>query len=367
MKIFLLGFYIAFVSLSYGIEVAKPLPGQMVYFKQKAKKAIEPVKPPVLPVKIVDCNLKDKKITISDDENFLKYHIATIKKFHDSIDKTIQEVTSKSPTSGQIAKIMFAISNLINNIDIITQSNHLDKVMDVINESDYLDTVSDIYDLLCDAKNFLHIFSLSFIEESVKELPVTNEFDKKIESEWYKNGFANLTKSINMLEKFVELESCRENIMSFLPLVEKNHKQISDVISKMVTATSNTFLDEASEFVESIQGFNTLLKEIETNICLLSSKGITQAGEIVSLAKGLHTYFSDLSNKLKEILDEIKVEKEAKTNKSIVHYSCKSDRFIQDIIHDIFLCKYNKMFYKQMNNDVSELLTLIKNLEEIKK
>lgn len=356
MKIFL----IVFVSLSYSFTPVKPhsLCTKMVVGKQKDKIAIEAVKSQPLAVQTVECKQKGK-LAVSNDENFLKNHILIMKKLHHSTDKTIQQVVNKTPTCNQVAKIMFDISNLINVIDIISESNHLDKVMDVINQSDYLETVSNIYELLCEAKNFLNIFSLSFIEETVQDLPVKNEFEKKIDSDWYKNGFVNLTKCIGMLEKFVELENCREDIMSFFPLVEKNHKQISTVICKMLTAPSATFLNEVSEFVDSIQDFNGLLHQIETNTCLISSKGITQAQEIVSLAKGLHTYFSDLVNKIKETLEEVK------TSENVEYYNCKSDALVQDVIHDIFLCKYNKMFYKQINNDVSKLLTLIKSLEDI--
>lgn len=366
MKILLLAFYIASVPLSYGSEIAKPLPAHMIYCKQKGKKATESEKVTILPEKKVACNLKEEKIKIPKEENFLKIHITTMKEFHDSLNKTIKQVTTKTPTSSQVAKIMFTISNLINNIDVITQSNHLDKVIDIISGSDDTETVNDIYQLLCEVKNFLHIFSLSFIEDKVNELPVINEFDKKIESEWYKNGFTTLTKCITMLEKFVELESCREDIMSFFPLVEKTYKQISEIISKMVTSTSATFLKEAQEFTTSIQEFQTILKQIETNTCLINSKGIAQAQEIVSLANVLSTYFSDLKNKLEEILEEVKINEEVKGNTHIQHYTCKSDGYIQDVIHDIFLCKYNKIFYKQMNNEVSKLLTLIKSIEEIK-
>lgn len=360
MKIFLLGFYIVFVSLSYGVEEAKPLSRKMLYCKQKRREATETERPLIFPEKKVDCNLKYKKITISNEESSLKNHILTVKKFRDSINKTIEEIANKNPSSSQIAKIVFDISNLINNIDLISQSDHLDKVTEVINQSDSLEQVSDIYELLCKVKNFLHIFSLSFIEDTVTDLPVKNEFQKKIDSDWFKEGFLNLTKYINILEKFVELESCREDIMSFLPLLEKNHNEIAGVISKMLTTTSATFLHELSEFLDFIEHFNGLLKQIETNTCLLNSKGITQAQEIVSLAKGLNTYFLDLFNKLKEALEEVK------TIENMECYNCKSDAFVQDVIHEIFLCKHNKMFYKQMNNDFNKLLTLIKGLEEIK-
>lgn len=358
MKMFLAVFYITFASLSYGFEPAKPQPFcvKTVVYKKKGKIAIEPAKPSTSTVQTIDCKKRDK---IPNNENFLKNHILMLKKFHNSMDKTIQEVVNKTPTSHQIAKIMFDVSNLINNIDIISQSNHLDKVMDVINQSDYLDAVSNIYELLCESRNFLNIFSLSFIEETVKDLPVKNEFEKKIESDWYKGGLVTLTKCISMLERFVELENCREDIMSFFPLVEKNHKQISSVICKMLTAPSATFLNDVSELVDSIQDFNGLLHQIETNTCLINSKGITQAQEIVSLAKGLHTYFLDLVSKIKETLEEVK------TSENMEYYNCKSDALIQDVIHDIFLCKYNKMFYKQINNDVSKLLTLIKSIEDV--
>lgn len=364
MKKLLLAFYITFIPLSYSVDLAKSLPAHMVYYKQKGKKISEPEKPIILPEKTVSCNLKDNKIK-PKGENFLKSHIESMKEFRDSINKTIEEVVNKTPTSNQIARIMVAISNLINSIDTITESNHLDKVMDVINESEDKETVSDIYEMLCEVKNFLHIFSLSFIEETVKELPIKNEFDKKIESDWYKNGSETLKKSITMLEKFIELESCRKDIMAFFPLVEKNYKQVCDQISKMVNSTSEDFLKESLGFVDSIQDFKGVLKQIETNTCLINSKGITQAQEIVLLAKGLQTYFSDLSNKLKEILEDVESNKEEKMSRNIEYDNYKSDGYIQDVVHYIFLCKHNKMFYKQMNNEVSKLLTLIKNLQEI--
>lgn len=364
MKKLLFAFYIVFIPLSYSVDLAKSLPPNMVYYKQKGKKISGPEKPIILPEKTVSCNLKDNKIK-PKGENFLKSHIKSMKEFHDSINKTIQEVVNKTPTSNQIARIMVAISNLINSIDTITESNHLDKVMDVINGLEDEETVNDIYELLCEVKNFLHIFSLSFIEETVKELPIKNEFDKKIESDWYKSGSETLKKSISVLEKFVELESCRKDIMAFFPLVEKNYQQVCDQISKMVNATSEDFLKESLGFVDSIQDFKEVLKQIETNTCLINSKGIAQAEEIVLLAKGLQTYFSDLSNKLKEILEDAESNEEEKMSTNIEYNNYKSDGYIQDVVHYIFLCKHNKMFYKQMNNEVSKLLTLIKDLQEI--
>lgn len=366
MKKLLLAFYITSIPLGYSVNLAKSLPAQIVYYKQKSPKIVEPEKPPVVLDKTISCNLKDHKIVKPKGENFLKCHIASMKEFHQSIHKTIQQVVNKTPTSNQIAKIMVAISNLINHIDTITESNHLDKVIDVIKESEDTETLEDIYLLLCEAKNFLHIFSLSFIEDTVKELPIKNEFDKKIESDWYKNGSATLTKCIAILEKFVELENCREDIMSFFPLVEKNYNQVSELIFKVVTSTNKTFLKEVLAFIDSVEDFKGVLKQIETNTCLVSSKGIVQAQEIVLLAKRLYIYFSDLSNKLKEIVEDTEVTKEEKTNGAIQSDHSESDGFIQDVMHYIFVCKHNKMFYKQMNNEVSKLLTLIQSLEEIK-
>lgn len=365
MKLFLLGLYLIVSGLGYSIETAKPVVTKKISFKQKSSKVIENNKKDSSFLEQKGCDLEDIGVEIPDSNNLFKVAISKMKKFQDNIDKTIQQVTNKNPTSIQVANIVFNVSNLINSLEMIIQSNQLEKVIDVADKLQYSDIENDISNLLCEVKKFLHIFSLSFIEESVKELPVVNEFDQKIQSEWYKNGFANLKKSINILEKFVELSSCREDIIAFFPVIEDNYKKISDIVSKIATETSDNFLDETLNFVQYIQNFCILLQHIETNACLISGKGITYAEEISSVAKNLRIYFSDLSHRLKEILDEVNSDDKINISENIRRYNFNADAFIQDIIHDIFSCKYNKMFYKQINDEIDSLITLIKGIKEI--
>lgn len=98
------------------------------------------------------------------------------------------------------------------------------------------------------------------------------------------------------------------------------------------------------------------MEQIENNTYLVSNKNLTHFKNLHTLVTGLRGYFINLLIKSDEILGGVNTGKDC--------YDSKSDAFIQDIMHMIFLYKYNKMDYKQMNNEVSQLITQIKNLQD---
>ena len=281
---------------------------------------------------------------------FIKY-ISIVKKLYDSVNKTIQkslvEFPDKEPTAQIIAKIVHDSSNLGNTLNTIVQSKHFDKL-----------NKETICKPLCEAGKFLNDFSRSFIED-LPDVSIPKDFKTKVASDWFKNGMFNIGSTIKTLEKHLQLENSQLDLVSYLPLIKNKHRELTDTVCRMLKTDNETFIDDILDFNRYATEFSKLMEQMENNEYLVSNKNITQFKTISSLTSALHGYFINLLTKSDEILDEIKTDGEC--------FNSKSDAFIRDIMHMIFLYKYNKMDYKQMNNEVLQLIAKINNLQESKK
>lgn len=284
-------------------------------------------------------------------KNFFSKHIPIIKKLHESINKTIQksltEFTDKEPPANVIGKIIHDSANLKNTINTVIQSKHLNNL-----------NQENICKPLCEDRKFLDDFSRSFIEE-IPEVSIPKDFKTKVTSDWFKNGMFNIGSNIKTIEKHLKLEDSQGDLLSYLPLIKNKYRELTDTVCRILRTDTETFIDDVLNFNGYVKDLSKIMEQLQNNSYLAANKNITQFRNLTYLINGLCGYFINLVNKSDEILEELKAGREC--------YDSKSDAFIQDIMHMIFLYKYNKMDYKQMNNEVSQLITQIKNLQESKK
>lgn len=296
----------------------------------------------------LDCNDTCEVDEPTTCKNFFNKHIPIIKKLHESINTTIEksltEFPDKEPTAQVIGKIIHESSNLRNTLNKIVQSKHLNN----INEE-------NICKPICEGGKFLDDFSRSFIED-LPNISIPKDFKTKVTSNWFKNGMFNIVSAINTLEKQVKLEDSQGDLVSYLPLLKNKYRELTDTVCRILRTDNETFMDDILDFNRYVKDFSILMEQIENNTYLVSNKNLTHFKNLHTLVTGLRGYFINLLIKSDEILGGVNTGKDC--------YDSKSDAFIQDIMHMIFLYKYNKMDYKQMNNEVSQLITQIKNLQD---
>lgn len=287
----------------------------------------------------------------TNSKNFFSKHIPIMKKLHESINKTIQksltEFPDKEPPANIIGKLIHDSGNLKNTINKVVQSKHLTNL-----------DQENICKPLCEDGKFLDNFSRSFIEE-IPEVSIPQDFKAKVTSDWFKNGMFNIGSNIKTIEKHLKLEDSQGDLLSYLPLIKNKYRELTDTVCRILRTDTETFTDDVLDFNGYVKDFSKLMEQLDNNPYLAANKNITQFRNLTYLINRLRGYFINLLNKSDEILEELKAGREC--------YDSKSDAFIQDIMHMIFLYKYNKMDYKQMNNEVSQLITQIKNLQESKK
>lgn len=290
----------------------------------------------------------------ADPKEFFKKNLEIMENDYKSIKATIVLVEKQIANPLNLllpthltAKIVFDSANLVNTISKITQSKHLKGFDD-----------PSLCKLLCKSSDFISRFSESLISEP-KNTSLIDVFRETISGDWFKNGMADLDFCIKTLVKYANQDDSYQAITSYLPLIKTTYRELTDTVCRLLKVDNEVFANDIMDLVDYIKNFKQVMSNMENDTYLIENKDMEKIKPIIISVKKLQGYFTHLSSKIDDVLQE--------TNFDMGCSEVQSDAFTQEIMHVIFIYKHNKLDYKQMNNEVSKLITMIKSFQAVKK